>query len=80
VYQFKYVMRQHDVRVGDTIVSSGLDGVYPKGVGIGRVLTVSKKNTGIFQEISVAPSVNFEKLEEVFVLLNQRKYEIVKKE
>lgn len=79
-YQFKYVMRQHDVRVGDTVVSSGLDGVYPKGIGIGRVLTVSKKNTGIFQEITVAPSVNFEKLEEVFVLLNHRKYEIVKKE
>jgi len=80
VYQFKYVMRQHDVRVGDTVISSGLDGVYPKGVGIGRVLTVSKKNTGIFQEITVAASVDFEKLEEVFVLLNQRKNEIVEKE
>ena len=79
-YQFKYVMRKHDVRVGDTVISSGLDGVYPKGLGIGRVMTVSKKKSGIFQEITVTPSVDFEKLEEVFVLLNHRKHEIVGKE
>ena len=78
-YRFDYVLRKHDVRVGDTVVSSGLDGVYPKGIGIGSVLAVSKKDTGIFQEIAVAPSVDFEKLEEVFVLLNHRKYEIVTK-
>lgn len=78
-YLFKYVLRKHDVKVGDTIVSSGLDGVFPKGLRIGYVSEVVKPSSGIFQDVTVAPFIDFEKLEEVLVLLNPLKNEHVKK-
>lgn len=66
---FKYALRKHDVRIGDIIVSSGLDGVYPKGLRIGKVAEVVRSNAGIFQEVTVTPFVDFEKIEEVLVVL-----------
>lgn len=67
----KYVLRKHEVKVGDAVVSSGLDGVYPKGLPIGYVSGVIKRNSGIFQEVTVTPYVDFEKLEEVLVIRNK---------
>ena len=68
--RFKYVLRKHDVKVGDVLISSGLDGVFPKGLQVGSVTGVVRRNSGIFQEVSVLPFVNFEQLEEVLVVLN----------
>lgn len=79
-YLFKYVLRKHDVKVGDTIVSSGLDGVFPKGLSIGYVSKVVKPSPGIFQNVTVTPFVDFEKLEEVLVLLNPLKSKYVKEQ
>lgn len=70
---FKYALRKHDIRIDDIIVSSGLDGVYPKGLRIGRISEVIKTNSGIFQEVAVEPFVDFEKLEEVLIVLNSEK-------
>ena len=69
---FIYALRKHDIRVGDTIVSSGLDTVFPKGLRIGKVSEVIKRNFGIFQEVIVTPYVDCEKLEEVLVVLNAK--------
>ena len=66
----EYALRKHDISVGDTIVSSGLDGVYPKGLRIGEVSEVTRRSSGIFQEVVVIPYVDFEKLEEVLVVIN----------
>lgn len=67
---FKYVLRKDEVDVGDIVVSSGLDGVYPKGLRIGRVAGVVRSNAGIFQEVEVTPFADFEKIEEVLVVVN----------
>ena len=67
---FKYVLLKNDVRIGDILISSGLDGVFPKGLRVGQVSNVIRSNAGIFQEVKVAPFVDFEKLEEVLVVLN----------
>jgi len=77
---FKYVLRKDDVRVGDTIVASGLDGVFPKGLPIGDVKEVVRRNSGVFQEVRVVPYIDFEKLEEVLVILNPPQYEFVSKQ
>ncbi|MFH1581791.1 MAG: rod shape-determining protein MreC [Pseudomonadota bacterium] len=69
---FIYALRKHDIRAGDTIISSGLDTVFPKGLRIGKVSEVVKRNFGIFQEVIVTPYVDFEKLEEVLVVLNAK--------
>ena len=67
---FKYVLLKHDVRIGDILISSGLDGVFPKGLRVGLVSGVIRSNAGIFQQVKVMPFVNFEKLEEVLVVLH----------
>jgi rod shape-determining protein MreC len=66
---FKYVLRKNDVNVGDNVVSSGLDGVYPKGLRIGHVTGIVRRSSGIFQEVTITPYVDFDKLEEVLVVL-----------
>jgi rod shape-determining protein MreC len=65
----KYALRTDDIEVGDVAISSGLDGIFPKGLMLGRVSKVSKKSYGITQEIEVKPSVDFSRLEEVLVIL-----------
>jgi len=65
----KNVLRKYDIDIGDVVVSSGLDGVFPKGLRIGHISSVVKQKAGIFQEITVMPYINFEELEEVLVLL-----------
>lgn len=68
--RFEYVLRRHEIQQGDIVISSGLDGVFPKGIRIGYVHAVRKPNSGIFQEVSVTPYVDFERLEEVLVVLD----------
>lgn len=72
---FKYVLRKHDIETGDIVVSSGLDGVFPKGLAVGYISKVIKPKSGIFQEVTVTPYVDFEKLEEVLIVLNPKKKE-----
>ena len=67
---FQYVLRKHEIDIGDAVVSSGLDGVFPKGLRIGRVSGVVRRSSGIFQEVTITPHVDFEKLEEVLIILN----------
>jgi rod shape-determining protein MreC len=66
-----YMLRKHEIHIGDTVVTSGLDGVYPKGLRIGYVSAVTRQHSGIFQEISVNPFADFEKFEEVLVVLER---------
>jgi rod shape-determining protein MreC len=63
----KYVKRTEDIQVGDTIVTSGLDGIFPKGLPIGKVVSVDKRGQGLFQYAEIAPRVDAEQLEEVMV-------------
>lgn len=64
----KYLRRTDDVQEGDVIVSSGIGGLFPKGLTIGKVTSVKKKNFGISQTVEVVPSVDFNRLEEVTVI------------
>ena len=68
--EMKYVPITAEVNVGDQIISSGLGGVYPKGLVVGTVISITKATQGLFQEISIAPSADFGRLEEVLVLLS----------
>jgi rod shape-determining protein MreC len=55
--------------VGDLVLSSGLGGIFPKGLIIGKVSKVFKKKQGLFQEITLIPGSDLSRLEEVLVLL-----------
>jgi rod shape-determining protein MreC len=65
--RMNFVAATADVKVGDTIVTSGVDGIFPKGFVIGKVEEVDNGN-GIYKAIRVRPSVDFNTLEEVLVV------------
>ncbi|MCF8720175.1 rod shape-determining protein MreC [Nitrospina gracilis] len=69
--EMKYVPINARVEVGDDVLSSGLGGVFPKGLRLGRVIQVQKATQGLFQEVTLAPSADLSRLEEVLVLLLQ---------
>lgn len=63
----KYVPALADVVPEDVVVTSGLDRIYPKGLMVGRVRSVSR-GAGLFKEILVTPSAGFDRLEVVMVV------------
>ena len=65
----KYVQRNEDVQVGDKVISSGMGGVFPKGLLVGTVQGVVRGSSGLFQRVEVEPAVNFSRLEEVMVVI-----------
>jgi len=66
--RLKHAPRTHDIRLGDRVLTSGLGGRYPKGLMIGTISKISKRRYGLFQQAEIIPSVNFTKLEEVFII------------
>lgn len=68
--RLRYLERADDVAAGDMIVTSGLQGYFPKGFPIGKLTSVRKTDFGISQEAELSPIVNPANLEEVFVVLN----------
>jgi rod shape-determining protein MreC len=53
---------------GDTLVSSGLGGVFPKGYALGTVVKKNIAENGLDMEVEVAPAVDFGVLDYVFIL------------
>jgi len=60
-----------DVAVGDVVITSGLGGVYPKGLQIGRVTGVEMADGQLVSRAEVEPAVDFDRLEQVFVMLRR---------
>ncbi len=60
--------RDNDVIDGDVVITSGTDGIFPRGLKIGRVENVQRRATGMFLTAAVVPSVNLRRVEEVLVV------------
>lgn len=63
-----YVAHDADVQVNDIIVTSGMGSTIPKGIVIGRVAVIRKEKHDLFQRILIKPEVDFNKLEEVYMV------------
>ena len=64
----RFVEREHNVVKGDRVVSSGLDGIYPKGLTLGTVIRV--RQDSLFHVIDIRPKVDFSKIETVMIVLD----------
>ncbi len=64
----RFVSRDDEVRVGDRVITSGLDGVYSKGLLVGTVVRVDRKRRGLFQTIEIKPAANLEVIEAVTIV------------
>lgn len=66
--QLTYLAHEADVRPGDVVTTSGLGGVFPKGLKLGRVLSVTFDRTRSVKTAQVRPAADFDHLEEAFLL------------
>ena len=64
----KYVDRTEDVKPGDSVVTSGMDGIFPRGLLVGQITRVSQEGPGLFLNIEFRPAADFRKLEQVLIL------------
>lgn len=65
--------RRAEIRIGDTVITSGIVGGFPKGLPVGRVVRISYESDHISQTITVEPWVDHQRVEEVIVLQNSDK-------
>jgi rod shape-determining protein MreC len=68
---FEKVPLHCDVAPGDTLVTSGLGGGYPRGVGIGVISALEARDYDLFLRVEVNPFVDFQQIEEVLVVLDE---------
>jgi len=68
----KYMPKTAEIKTGDIIVTSGMGGVFPKGLPLGFVRAASKKHADIFQKIHVTPFVDPSVIEEVLVIMSDK--------
>jgi rod shape-determining protein MreC len=71
ICSLEFSQRGDDVRIGDIVLTSGIGGVFPKGLPIGEITMVKKGEYGIFQAVDIRPYVNIYRLEEVMVILQK---------
>ncbi len=66
--ELRYIAKNVQVSPGEAVITSGLSPIYPPGIKIGVVQKVRENKLEFFKEIRVRPAVNFNALEEVFIL------------
>ena len=71
ILKLKYVIKNDAIEIGDKLFTSGKDGIFPKGVPVGIVMTVDRNKPGIFADIDVMPYNDFKQLDEVLIIKKQ---------
>ncbi|MCK5124923.1 MAG: rod shape-determining protein MreC [candidate division Zixibacteria bacterium] len=64
--------QQGEVTVGDTVITSGLGGIFPEGIVIGTIEKIDSPEKEFFHDITIKPVVNFNGLDELYVLVWER--------
>jgi rod shape-determining protein MreC len=69
--EFTFMVRGDDVQPGDDVITSGVGGVHPKGLRIGRIAEVQADASSLLHTATVQPAADFGRLEQVFVMLHR---------
>ncbi|MCE2539616.1 MAG: rod shape-determining protein MreC [Acidobacteria bacterium] len=70
--RMEYVSNLEDVQVGDTIVTSGADGIYPHGLTVGTVTSV-RRGPSLYKTIDIEPAMEFDRLEHVLIVTHDER-------
>jgi rod shape-determining protein MreC len=70
--RLKYIMHADEVAVGEVVIASGVEGVFPKGALVGKVRAINHATVDMFMAVELEPAVAFERLEEVAVIMQRR--------
>ncbi len=66
--KLEYALRTEDMIEGDVLVTAGTDGVFPRGLPVGKVTQLERSGHGLFQEARVVPAVDVTRVEEVLIV------------
>ncbi len=69
--EFVFMVRGDDVQPDDVVITSGVGGVYPKGLRIGTIVAVQTDEARLLHTGTVRPSVDFGRIEQVFIMLER---------
>ena len=70
-FQLHYVLKNWQINKDDAIVTSGLGGVFPKGLPVGSVTKVTKSRRGMFQKVEIKPAVDYAQLEHLIIIMKE---------
>lgn len=70
-FKLHYVLKSAEVEKGDYVLTSGLGGVFPKGLMVGTVLEIRRTRRGMFQDIEIEPAVDFSQLEHLIIIMKK---------
>ena len=66
--KLKYVLKNDEIAIGDKLITSGKDSIYPKGIPVGIIITINRNKAGIFADVDVMPFNNYKRLDEVLIV------------
>ena len=66
--RLRYVLKESELEIGDRIISSGMDGIFPKGLLIGIISDLGSQSSGHFHTVQIRPTVDFSRIESVFII------------
>ncbi|MBF0294585.1 MAG: rod shape-determining protein MreC [Magnetococcales bacterium] len=67
----EYLPKDADIEIGDAVITSGTGGIFPKGLLVGRVVSLEAGEDGLFKRAVAQPMVDFDRIEEAHLLLPQ---------
>ncbi len=70
-FGLNYVLKSAIVEKGDFVLTSGLGGVFPKGLMVGTILEITNSRRGMFQKIEIEPAVDFSQLEHLIIIMKK---------
>jgi rod shape-determining protein MreC len=73
VLELRFIAANADIKPGDTLVTSGIDGVFPAGLAVATVATVEHKSGDSFAQIVCLPAAGISRNKQFLVLLNEQK-------
>lgn len=66
--------RKMDVKIGDTVITSGIIGGFPKGLPVGRVIKIAYETDQLSQVVTIEPWADYRKLEEILIIKSDDKF------
>jgi len=68
--RLNFIAKSSPVKVGDSVITSGIGGVFPRGILIGNVMDVKDDPYLMYKTIVIEPGINTDLLEEVLVIID----------
>jgi rod shape-determining protein MreC len=69
--KLKYFSKTGDVAIGDVFQTAGISGLFPRGISVGTVVSITEGDEGLFKEVRVKPFVDPNKVNEVLVIMKR---------